>query len=245
MRLAVALIAAVVVLGGCGASGGDDETLLVFAAASLSDVLPPLAERFEAERGVEVELVFAGSSALRAQLLDGAPADVFISADRQTMDAAVDGGAIDGAPEIVARNRLAVVVPAGNPGGLGSVGDLARDELLVGLCAPSVPCGSLARAALDAAGVLASPDTEEPDVRSLLAKVVVGELDAAVVYRTDLLAAGDALESVAFDHGPEGEAVYPAGVVRDGDADDAARFIASLLDADGRARFASLGFVEP
>lgn len=244
MRQALALMALAGGLAGCAVTG-DDDGLLVFAAASLAGALPPLVEGFEAERGVEVEVVFAGSSSLRAQLVDGAPADVFIAADEATMAAAVDGGAIDGSPTLVARNRVALVVPTGNPGAVASVADLARGELLVGLCAPSVPCGAVARAALDGAGVEAAADTEEPDVRSLLAKVVAGELDAAVVYLTDVIGAAGAVEELPFETGPEGVTAYPAARVRDGDTEGAAAFIEFLVTDPAQSTLAGFGFEAP
>jgi molybdate transport system substrate-binding protein len=180
-------------------------------------------------------LSFAGSSSLRAQILDGAPADVFASASSTDMDAVTDRS------EVFATNTLQVVVPADNPGDVAGLADLADPGLLVGLCAPQVPCGRLSRAALAAAGVEVAPDTEEPDVRSLLTKVAAGELDAGVVYRTDVLAAGEAVRGIDLPIGIDATAEYPiAALDPRGDA-----FVAFVLGDEGRAILAAHGFGPP
>lgn len=191
---------------------GDDgpETLNLFAAASLTDVLAEVAVTYEAEHpGVDVVLNLGGSSALREQILAGAPADVFVPADPAHADAT------GGDPVPIATNDLQLVVPAGNPGDVDGLDDLADPGLLVGLCAPEVPCGALALEALDAAGVEASVDTEEPDVRSLLTKVAEGELDAGLVYRTDVLAAGDAVRGIDLPPGAAARTTYVAVALTD------------------------------
>lgn len=185
---------------GAAADDGAPGRLVVLAAASLTDVLPSVVEAFEADHtGVEVTVSLAGSSELVAQVLAGAPADVLVTASEAAMAPALEAGAVAEVTPL-ARNAPVVVVPAGNPGGVTSVADLADPALLVALCAPQVPCGAAAATYLEAQGVPAAPDTLDADVRAVLTRVRLGEVDAGVVYRTDALAAGDAVETVP---GPE------------------------------------------
>jgi molybdate transport system substrate-binding protein len=232
--------------GGSGAAGSGDSsrTITVFAAASLTDAVGDAADAFEAANpGVTVELNLGGSSSLREQVLAGAPADVFASADRANVDQLAEAGEIDGDGRVLARNSLEIAVPAGNPGGVTGLADLADPDLLVGLCAPEVPCGGLGRRALDQAGVTAAPDTEEPDVRSLLTKVAAGDLDAGLVYRTDVVAAGEDVEGIALPPEVDVEAEYVvARLARGGEPDTADAFIDLLLADEGRAILASHGF---
>ena len=222
------MVAIVVLLAACG---GDRDPLEVFAASSLTDAFGDIEIAFEAEHDVDVVLNLAASSALREQVLAGAPADVFASANRANLDAVTDES------QVFATNRLQIVVPAANPGDVDGIDDLARDDLLVGLCAVEVPCGELAREALDRAGVTASVDTEEPDVRSLLAKVATGELDVGIVYRTDVLAAGDDVRGIDLDVA----ATYPIAALTD-DGDD---FVEFVLSDEGQAILADNGFGPP
>ena len=232
----------VAVLAACGAGSGDD-ALVVFAAASLTDAFDDVVEAFEAAHpDIDVATSYAGSSSLREQVLAGAPADVVATANETIMDELVAAGSVD-TPVVFATNRLTIAVPAGNPGGVDGLDDLARAELLVGLCAPAVPCGSFARSMLDAAGVVASVDTEEGDVRSLVTKVAAGELDAAVVYETDVAADAD-LERVAVPDDVNVEARYPIAVVADG-GDAAAEFVAFVAGAEGQAILRDHGFGAP
>ena len=164
-------LAILVVLGvaaaGCGGEDGDGR-VRVFAAASLTEAFGELAGAYEETNpSVTVELNVAGSSALREQILEGAPADVFASADEANMAELVEAGEVVGVPQTFATNRMAIGVPPGNPGAVGGLADLADDELLVGLCAQGVPCGDLARSVLGTAGVEASVDTNEPNVGAL------------------------------------------------------------------------------
>ncbi len=178
----------------CGDDGGS-EVVVVSAASSLTEAFTELADSFEsANPGVEVVLNFAGSAALREQILGGAEVDVFVSADHANMDPVAHLAAV--APSVVARNDLVLAVPAGNPSEVSSLDALADPDRFVGLCAEPVPCGALSARLLDAAGVAARPDTLEPNVRSLLAKLEAAELDVGLVYRSDVLA-NDDVERVA------------------------------------------------
>lgn len=245
-RMSVLLAAGVLVAGACGGDGEESREVTVLAAASLTDGFEAVAGAFEAANlGTDVVLSFAGSSALREQILEGAPADVFAPADGASMDAVLEAGEADDA-SVFARNRLEIAVPAGNEAGVTGLADFGRDELLIGLCAEQVPCGRSGREALGNAGVTPAVDTEEPDVRALLTKVAAGELDAGLVYRTDVLAAGDDVEGIAVPDDVNVEAEYPIAVLARSTAPDAAEaFVAFVLSADGRAILAAYGFEAP
>lgn len=250
MRRAIptTLAAVVLAIAGCGeaSDASADEQLVVFAAASLTDAFEEVAAEFEGDHsGRSVELNFAGSSALREQILEGAPADVFASANGPTMEAVVDAGEAAEPIDFV-RNRLEIAVPAGNSAGVTGLADFARDELLLGLCAAEVPCGSAGREALAGAGVTPAPDTEEPDVRALLAKVASGDLDAGLVYRTDVLAAGDGVEGVPIPDADNVVVAFPIAVLTRSTAPDLAEaFVAFVRSERGQAILAAHGFEAP
>jgi len=242
-RLA-AVLALAIALGGC--AGGNGTRITVLAAASLSDVFEDLAARYEAQHpGAEVELSFGGSSGLAAQILEGAPADVFASADEATMQRVVDAG-LAADPVRFAANTLQLVVPAGNPGGVRGIADLADPSLVLAICDPQVPCGVAAVRLLELAGVGARPDTLEPDVRAVLTRVRLGEADAGLVYRTDAAAAGGEVEAIEV---PEAvEVVNRATVaVLASAADPAAAedWIAFLRSPDAQRILVDAGFVAP
>lgn len=231
--------------GGGEASGGADPvTVNVFAAASLQEAFEELAERFDAAyAGVEVELSFAGSSELAQQINQGAPADVFASADPATMDLVVAEGNTAAEPEVFARNVLEIAVPPGNPAGVGELADLADPEVTVALCAEEVPCGAAAQRALTEAGVEVEPVTWERDVRAALTRVRLGEVDAALVYRTDVLSAADEVEGLGFpeaDVAPNDYLVAPLTTATE--PEWAAEFTALVLSEEGAEVLAQAGF---
>ena len=229
--------------GTSAARAGLEGTITVFAAASLTDAFGEAADDFMAAHpGVTVELNLAASSALREQILAGAPSDVFASAITSNMDQVVDAGAAAD-PEIFAHNSLEIVVPAGNPADVDGLDDFADPDLLIGLCAREVPCGELGRQVLADADVTPAQDTDEPDVRSLLTKVAADELDAGIVYRSDVLAAGAEVEGVEIPDDVNVVAEYPIAVLTDSGAPDVAgAFVEYLLGDDGQAILASWGF---
>lgn len=237
-------------LVGC-AAGQDDgpdappRELLVSGAASLADVLADLEAAFEAATpDVDVVVNLGGSPVLRDQVLAGAPVDVLMTADEATMQAVVDARLVAGGPVVFATNTLAIAVPEGNPGGVSGLASLADEALFVGLCAPGVPCGDLARTALSDAGVEPAVDSEEPDVRALLTKVAVGELDAGIVYATDVAAQAGAVDALPVPDSPTTS--YPAAVLGDAPAPDAARaFVAFLRSDEGRDLLVARGFGAP
>ena len=242
MRVALLLVAALLV--GCGSEPNERPQLVVLAAASLTDVMTELAEEFEQQEDVDVVLSFGGSSTLAQQVLSGLPADVFVAASADTMQVVARAGRVLDGPVVVARNRLQIAVPPGNPAGVRGLRDLGREELDIALCAPQVPCGAAATGALDAAGVIAAPDTLEQDVRAVLAKVRLREVDAGVVYVTDVRAAGSDVQGVEVaDATPN---PYPAAVLDGSDDPDLAnRFLTLLTSAAGRRVLTGAGFAPP
>jgi molybdate transport system substrate-binding protein len=241
----IAVAAGLVALAGCSAAP-ETRTVTVLAAASLTEALDEASADFMAVHpDVEIVVSYGGSSALAEQIVSGAPGDVFFAANETTMQTVVDAGlAVD--PEVLLANTLQLVVPAGNPGDVDSLADLADPGLVVALCDPSVPCGSAAAQLLELAEVTASVDTYEDDVRAALTKVALGEVDAALVYRTDVVAAGDAVEGIEV---PEAEGVvnrYPITLLADARHREAAQaFIDYLRSAEGREVFARAGFDTP
>lgn len=249
MKIRMALLMAlVVVLAACGDDGGSVEgELLVSAAASLTDAFADVEAAFEdANPDVDVVLNLGSSSSLREQILEGAPADVFASANTSNMDQVVEAGEVEGEPEIFVRNLLQIAVPSGNPAGVTGLEDFGRDELLIGLCAEEVPCGDFAREALANAGVTPAIDTNEPDVRALLTKVEVGELDAGITYVTDVSSTGGTVDGVDIPEDQNVVASYPiAALTNAPNPDAAAAFVAFVLSDEGQAILAEYGFAAP
>lgn len=246
LAVAAALAAAACGDGRPGETEADRE-LVVSAAASLTEAFGEMERAFEAAHpGVDVQLNLAGSSTLRVQILEGAPVDVYASADTANMARVEAAGELAGEPRIFARNRLQIAVPAGNPAGIDGLEDFADGDLLLGLCAEEVPCGALAREALQEAGVRADVDTHEPDVRALLTKVEAGELDAGITYRTDVLSAPGAVDGIDLPEGVRVVAEYPIAVLRRSAAPGAARrFVDFVLSGEGQAVLAEFGFAPP
>lgn len=233
--------------GGSAAGGPVTGEVRVLAAASLTDVFEDIATVFvEQNPDAEVTFSFAGSSALVTQVVEGAPADVLATASAGTMDDAVAADAVQGDPAVFARNALVLVVPAGNPGDVTELADLADTERFVGLCAEDVPCGALATEVLSDEDVTPRVDTYEPDVRSLLTKVTSGELDAGLVYRTDALAAGDDVEIVEVPALDDHVTAYPIAPLADAPNPEAAeRFVELVLGGEGLAILGDAGFLPP
>jgi len=194
MKRAIAALAAIAILAaGCSGSDGFGNDIVVLAPSSMVDLLSEGKigfVRLTPSSPSGVSFSFAGSNTLVSQIRDGARADVLITASRSTMERAMAEGSVAGQPTVIARNHLVLAVAAGNPGGISSLEDLGDASRVIGLCAPQVPCGELSSEALDALGVVASPDTLEPNVRALANKIKLGEVDAGLVYRTDAIALG-------------------------------------------------------
>ncbi|TFB57215.1 molybdate ABC transporter substrate-binding protein [Cryobacterium tagatosivorans] len=219
-------------------------TVVVFAAASLTEAFTALGEQFEADHpGTSVTVNFGSSSALAQQLTAGAPADVFAAASPSAMGVVDEAGLVRGGATVFASNSLRIAVPAGNPAGVTGLADFARGDLTVALCAPEVPCGVLSAQVFADAGITPAPDTLEQDVKATLVKVERDEVDCALVYRTDVLAAGGAVDGIDFPGADEAVTEYPIAMLSDAPNPAAARAFRDFVLSDtGTAALAAAGF---
>jgi len=221
--------------------------LTVYAAASLAGPFIELARSYEAAvPGSTVRLNFAGSAELATQILAGAPADVFASADSVTMERVSSAGELDGAPRNFATNVPALVVPSGNPAGIAGLADLEDDGVALVMCAEQVPCGSAARRLAAATAVTLRPVSEENSVTAVLAKVRTGEADAGVVYRTDVVRAAGEVEAIPVPHADQAAVMYPIAATRraaeTGRGELAAGFIEHVAGPKGQTTLEQAGF---
>jgi molybdate transport system substrate-binding protein len=217
----------------------------VFAAASLTDAFEMMATAFEEDHpDVDIVLNFAASSELVAAIVDdGAPVDVFASADQNNMDKLVEAGRNDGEPATFATNSLEIVVEPGNPLGIAGVEGLANPDIIFVTCDPAVPIGAYTQEVIDAAGVEVTPASLEESVRGILTKVTAGEADAGIVYATDVIAAGDEADGVAIPDDINVVAEYPIATVTEAaNPDGAAAFVEFVLGDDGQTILAEFAF---
>jgi molybdate transport system substrate-binding protein len=227
------------------ASGGG--TLTVFAAASLKSTFTELGREFEAAHGgTKVNFSFGGSSDLVAQLQNGAPADVFASADEANMTKATSAGLTSGRTQIFASNVLEIAVPKGNPAGIQSFQDLAKPGTRLVVCAQQVPCGSAAQKAAQAAGVTLKPVSEEQSVTDVLGKVISGDADAGLVYVTDVNGAGGKVDGVSFSASSAAVNRYPIAALKGSkDSALAQEFVDFVRGSQGRKVLGDAGFGAP
>ncbi|WP_343950005.1 molybdate ABC transporter substrate-binding protein [Nonomuraea longicatena] len=254
LALAVTVTATVTACGGTTAtpsaspasSGTAAATVTVFAAASLTGTFTELGKTFEAANpGTTVRFNFGSSATLAQQITEGAPADVFAAASPATMKTVTDAG-LAAAPATFVRNKLQIAVPAENPAKVESLKDLADPEVKVALCAQQVPCGAAAIKALGAAGVKVTPVTLEQDVKATLTKVELGEVDAALVYRTDVIASGGKVKGIDFPEAEQAINDYPIAVLGKAPAGaQAKRFVDLVLSPQGRDVLTKAGFEGP
>jgi molybdate transport system substrate-binding protein len=230
-----------------GTSPAAGETITVFAAASLTEPFRSIGTDFEAAHaGTRVELNFAGSSTLVRQITEGAPADVFASADEENMQKAVAAGEVAGSAQIFARNRLAIIVTKGNPKHVAGLADLARPGMTIALAAPAVPVGRYAAEAFAKAGVGVPAASNEADVKAIVTRVSLGEADAGVVYTTDVAAGGRTIEAVRIPDAHNVLARYPIATLKRAPNEAGARaFVAHVLSASGREALTRAGFIAP
>ncbi|MEZ2390322.1 molybdate ABC transporter substrate-binding protein [bacterium RCC_150] len=222
-------------------------TVTVFAAASLKATFTKLAGEFEAANpGAKVMLSFAGSSDLATQINQGAPADVFASADTKNMSKLSDAKLLDGAATNFATNVLEIAVPPGNPASIHSFADLAKPGTKVVVCASQVPCGSATDAVEKATGTSLKPVSEESSVTDVLGKVASGEADAGLVYVTDVKGAGDKVKGIPFAGSDKAVNTYPiATVATSKNKDLASAFIALVTGSEGKKVLGDAGFGTP
>jgi molybdate transport system substrate-binding protein len=263
-RFAVLLAAALVALTGCGRSSGTSAgassgpasssastkltgTLTVFAASSLTGVFGKLGDQLKAANpGLDIRFNFAGSSSLATQITQGAPADVFAAASPATMATVTDAKLAAGTPVVFTENVLEIAVPKGNPGHVTGLADFAKPQLTLAICAPAVPCGAAAAKVFAAAKIAAKPDSLEEDVKAALTKVSLGEVDAALVYTTDVLAAGDKVQGLPFPEAEKALNNYPICVLSAAPNKAAAQaFVDLVRSATGQAALKSAGFRTP
>jgi molybdate transport system substrate-binding protein len=221
-------------------------TITVFAAASLMGTFTQLGNQFEAAHpGDTVKFSFGASSALATQITDGAPADVFASAAPKNMDTVVTAGDAAG-PRDFAKNTAEVAVPPSNPANVTSVSDLAKSSVKVALCQPQVPCGVVAAAVFKNAGITVKPVTLQPDVKSVLTQVELGNVDAGMVYVTDVKAAGAKVKGVAIPASENASTLYPIATVSSSTHQaEAQAFVAYVLSPTGQQVLAAAGFQAP
>ncbi|MEV7599524.1 molybdate ABC transporter substrate-binding protein [Kitasatospora sp. NPDC089797] len=273
-RLAVAT-AAVLVLGlgaaACGSDGGTSSgsspattaagspgadtgtapkakgTVTVFAAASLKETFTELGKKFEAANpGAKVTFNFGGSSALATSINSGAPADVFAAASPATMKTVTDAGGASGQPSTFVKNTLTIAVPKGNPKHIAGLKDLTGSGVKVALCAKEVPCGAAALTALKAADLNLTPVTLEQDVKGALTKVELGEVDASLVYKTDVQADSGKIDGVDFPEAAKAVNDYPiAALAKAPNKDGAAAFVAYVQSPEAKQVLTAAGFQTP
>jgi molybdate transport system substrate-binding protein len=266
-RFAVTLLTASVIavgLAGCGSnqSSGTSSTsspaagegssaslsgnITVFAAASLTESFTEIGKQFEAANpGTKVTFSFGASSALAEQINAGAPADAFASASPKNMDQVVSAGGASGS-KVFATNKMEIATPPNNPAHVASVDDLAKSSVKTALCQPQVPCGSVAQQVFTNAKITVKPVTLEPDVKSVLSKVQLGEVDAGMVYVTDVKAAGDKVKGVEIADDVNASTDYPiAALTKSGNAAVASAFVDMVLSPAGESVLTAAGFQAP
>jgi molybdate transport system substrate-binding protein len=259
----LAAVAAIALLAtaGCGDDSGDGDAgtpqtsasagvtgeINVLAGASLTGAFEQIGKDFEAANpGTTVTFNFAGSSLLATQINEGAPADVFASAAPANMKVVTDAGNGAGSPQIFVKNQLVIAVPKGNPKGIKTLADLTEPDVKVALCAEQVPCGAAAKKALDAAGLTITPVTQEQDVKAALSKVTLGEVDAALVYRTDAKASANDVDGIEFPESAGAINEYPIIVLKNAaNKPGAQAFVDNVLSDKGQAVLTEAGFQAP
>lgn len=240
---AIMIVLPAVMTTACAQQDDDVATVTVLAAASLTESFTEIREAFqEANPDIEVEISFGPSSGLVNQVLEGVDADVLATANTATMEQAVQGGSVQ-QPVTFATNSLTVAVPAGNPAGIDDFADLARPGVLVAVCDPRVPCGDAAQQVMAASGLPIEPVTYELDVKAVLAKVILDEVDAGMVYVTDVVAAGSRVREVMIPADISESLSYPIASIVDAPQDEAGqRFIAFVLGEQAQSILAADGF---
>ena len=253
LRLTLAALAALMMVGACGnpmevpaaSQSPPAPPITVFAAASLTEAFTGIGADFEARSGSAVTLSFGSSSTLATQINQGAPADVFAAASPATMKPVTDAGGAGTAVDFVS-NTLQIAVSTGNPGKITGLGDFADQSKTIAICAPQVPCGAAAVKVFAAARITPKPDTLEADAKATLAKVAADEVDAALVYKTDVIAASDEVEGIEFPESGQAVNTYPIAVLTESKtADMAQAFVDYVLSAEGRAVLQKAGFGQP
>jgi molybdate transport system substrate-binding protein len=255
----IAASLAVVAMAGCSSSGSPSSsstssssepaatgTITVFAAASLQGSFTTLGQQFDAAHpGDTVKFSFGPSSGLATEITSGAPADVFASASPKNMDTVVAAGDASN-PQDFAKNTAEIAVPPSNPANVTSLTDLAKSSVKVATCQPQVPCGVLASEVFKNAGITVKPVTQEPDVKSTLNQVELGNVDAGIVYVTDVMAAGAKVRGITIPANDNASTLYPiASISNSKHLSVAQQFVAYVLSPTGQQVLATAGFEKP
>lgn len=221
-------------------------TVTVFAASSLQEAFTSLGRTFESDHpGATVKFDFDASSTLASQITSGAPADVFASASTTNMQQVTDAG-MAASPTVFAANVMEVALPPDNPGRIHTLADLARPGVKVAVCAPEVPCGAVAQQVFHNAGITVKPATLQPDVKSTLTQVQLGEADAGMVYVTDVRAAGGDVKGIRIPGRVNASTRYPIAALAGAPNPAGARaFVHLVLSAAGRRVLTADGFERP
>ena len=256
MRRFAVILAALVAVAAAGCSSSSSApstsssssggTITVFAAASLMETFTQIGKQFEAaHKGDTVKFSFGPSSGLATEITGGAPADVFASASPATMDVVVKAG--DAAsPQNFAKNVMEVAVPPSNPANVTSVTDLAKSSVKVALCQPTVPCGVVAAEVFKNAGITVKPVTLQADVKSVLTQVELGNVDAGMVYVTNVLSAGSKVKGIAIPASDNASTLYPIATISSSKhKSEAQAFINYVLSPAGQQVLAAAGFQKP
>lgn len=246
--LVAALTASVTACTPSGAPGATDEpravTVTVLAAASLTEPFTALARRYELDHpGVRVRTSFGSSAKLAQQVAQGAPADLVALAGIAAVEQLPQGSRDPSRRTVIARNVLEIATPPDDPAGVSGLADLARPDVAVVLCVETAPCGAAADEVLARAGVAAHVVSREVDVRATLAKIGLGEADAAIVYHSDVVGAGARVRGVVLPPSSNTTLDYP--LVRLSEGADAAGFAALVASDEGRRALADAGFLAP
>ena len=243
--LLLALVASILACGGTPTSGSSPpppSVLTVFAAASLQPAFDRIGQELKKTRNVTTTFSYAGTQTLTAQLQQGAPADVFASADTAHMTTVQGAGLLSGPSKIFAHNRLEIAVAKGNPKGIHSLGDLSRAGLVLVLADPSVPAGKYAQQALNQAHITVHPASLELQVTGVLSKVALGEADAGIVYVSDVVTSGK-VEGVTIPDNQNVVADYPVAALKAApNASGAQDFIDLAISPEGQAILVAAGF---
>jgi molybdate transport system substrate-binding protein len=220
--------------------------ITVLAAASLTEAFNQIGKDFEAKNpGSKVTFSFGSSATLATQIVQGAPADVFAAASPATMKTVTAAGAANTPKDFVA-NTLEIALPKGNPHKITGLNDFGDESRRIALCAPQVPCGAAAVKVFAEVKIVPKPDTLEQDVKATLQKVASDEVDAALVYKTDVLSAGDQVDGIEFPEAQQAINVYPMATLKDSKNPALAQaFVDYVLSPEGQAVLAKAGFAQP
>jgi molybdate transport system substrate-binding protein len=229
-----------------GSSSPATGTITVFAAASLMETFTQIGKQFEAaHKGDTVKFSFGPSSGLSTQITSGAPADVFASAAPANMDTVVKAGDAS-SPQNFAKNTMEVAVPPDNPAKVTSVNDLAKSSVKVAVCQPQVPCGVVAAQVFKNAGITVKPVTQATDVDSVVTEVETGNVDAGMVYVTNVLSAGSKLKGITIPANENASTLYPIAAIKSSKHLSIAKeFVDYVLSPAGQQVLSAAGFQKP